>query len=176
MRRILSIIGIVSILTCISMNPAIGGDAKTSKPSPKIEKEAWQKVKLVNTFEAAVDFVKKHPGSVYVKEARSTYGRKGTKHYKPKSMTFSLFRENSGDGPYGIVEVGGRPSQQRSEKKDIPIEEGIYMLQTADDLDVWYEIVASDRVEKGIQIVTENLRVYLIYGLSFNFTGRIKPL
>jgi outer membrane protein assembly factor BamD (BamD/ComL family) len=140
----------------------------------KAEREAWQKAKSLNTFEAAVAFVKEYPNSQFAKEARSVFGRSGRKPYDPQ-ITAVLSLENG--EPYAIVEVfGERMSQRASKNKNVPIEEALTMLQTKEEREMWYEIVASDRVDKGVRVITSNLRVYLIYGLSFNFTGHIKPL
>lgn len=161
--------------------------AQASKTPSKAETEAWQKAKAAKTFEAAVAFVKQYPTSEFVRDARAMFPRAGKSDYHPKSLTAGLYLE-SGD-MYAIAEVGGG-GKGGNNGQSIPLEEGLSMLQTREERDVWYDIVSSEQVPpaalagKGpaadagtvIRVVTANLRVYLIYGLSFNFTGKIKPL
>jgi hypothetical protein len=161
--------------------------AQASKTPQKAETEAWRKAKASNTFEAAVNFVKQYPKSGLVKEARTMFPRLGKSNYHPSGLTAALYLEN-GD-MYAIAEVGGG-GKTGNKGQSVPLEEGLSMLQTKEEREVWYEIVSSEKVPPAvlagngpaadagtvIRVVTSNLHVYLIYGLSFNFTGKIRPL
>lgn len=150
--------------------------AQASKTPPKAEVDAWQKAKAANTFDAAVDFVKNYPDSTFVAEARTRFPRPGKKNYEVQSMTANLYLANG--EMFAIVEIGGRGNQSGR----VSLEDGLSMIQTRDEKGVWYDIVSSDRVAEGadtgtvIKVVSSNLHVYLISNISFNFTGRIKPL
>lgn len=161
--------------------------ADASKTSRKGEAEAWQKAKATNSFEAVVKFVRRYPDPGFVKEARTMFPRSGKSNYHPSGLTAALYLE-SGD-MYAIAEVGG-DGKAGNKGQPVSLQEGLSTLQTKEERDVWYEIVSSEKVPtavlagKGpaadtgtvIRVVTSNLHVYLIYGLSFNFTGKIKPL
>ena len=136
------------------------------------DEAAWEQVKTQNSFEAALEFIKKYPDSKFVAEARSTFGHHGTSDYEPESFTIGLYLA-SGE-LYAIAAVSGPGDSDSGE--DVPIEEGLSMLRTTEDQETWYAIVSSEQEDAGIRVITENLRSYLIEGISYNFTGRIRPL
>jgi len=132
----------------------------------------WNDVLERNTFDAALAFVRSHPDSPHVTEAQTRFGRKATPDYRPKGMTVALYLDNG--EPFALVEVAG---ELRFGRNGIDTEKGSFtMLTTAEDRDAWYAIVSCEPHESGIHVITENLHTYLIYGLSYNFTGHIKPL